>query len=74
VFHMLGRVPAVGDVVDVDRVHMTVLSVDGHRVRRVRAVRTAPPLPDIENGSSGRGNGQGNGRSKLNGRAEDGLA
>jgi CBS domain containing-hemolysin-like protein len=74
VFHVLGRIPAVGDVVDVDRVKMTVLSVDGHRVRRVRAVRTAPLLPDLENGSSGGGNGQGNGRGKLNGKPEDGLA
>jgi CBS domain containing-hemolysin-like protein len=39
VFHNLGRVPAVGDVVDADGLTLTVLSVDGHRVRRVRAVR-----------------------------------
>lgn len=39
VFHMLGRVPVAGDIVEPDGVVLTVLSVDGHRVRRVRAVR-----------------------------------
>ena len=29
VFHTLGRVPAVGDVVDADGLTLTVLSVDG---------------------------------------------
>jgi CBS domain containing-hemolysin-like protein len=50
VFHMLGRVPAVGDVVDADGLTLTVLSVDGHRVRRVRAVRRHPVEEDEDAG------------------------
>lgn len=45
VFHKLGRVPVVGDVVEADGLTLTVLSVDGHRVRRVRAVRRQTPEP-----------------------------
>jgi CBS domain containing-hemolysin-like protein len=52
VFHMLGRVPAVGDVVDADGLTLTVLSVDGHRVRRVRAVRR------VKTGDDGEANGK----------------
>src|SRR5688572_1746944 len=62
VFHLLGRVPAVGDVVETNNVRFTVLSVDGHRVRRVRAQRLEKPEPESENG-----NGHGNGNGKRNG-------
>jgi CBS domain containing-hemolysin-like protein len=58
---MLGRVPAVGDVVDADGLTLSVLSVDGHRVRRVRAVRRAPAVPDGDEGNG-----------KRNGKAENG--
>jgi putative hemolysin len=51
VFHHLGRVPAVGDVVQADGLTFTVLSVDGHRVKRVRAVRRKPPEDEHEPGS-----------------------
>jgi CBS domain containing-hemolysin-like protein len=50
VFHNLGRVPAVGDVVDADGLTLTVLSVDGHRVRRVRALRRRTEEDDEGNG------------------------
>ena len=50
VFHMLGRVPAVGDIVNADGLTLTVLSVDGHRVRRVRAVRRLTASDDDETG------------------------
>ena len=56
VFHNLGRVPAVGDIVDADGLTLTVLSVDGHRVRRVRAVRR--PAQDDEDEGSGKRNGK----------------
>jgi CBS domain containing-hemolysin-like protein len=71
VFHHLGRLPAVGDVVESDGVRLSVLSVDGHRVRRLRAVRLAPPEPDPENGNGGSGNG--NGHGKRNGKGENGA-
>ena len=41
VFHHLGRVPAVGDVVETDGVRLSVLSVDGHRVRCAACRRCA---------------------------------
>jgi CBS domain containing-hemolysin-like protein len=65
VFHMLGRVPTVGDVVHADGLTLTVLSVDGHRVRRVRAVRLRPPSEDTE---------AGNGNGKRSGKPENGSA
>jgi CBS domain containing-hemolysin-like protein len=68
VFHLLGRVPAVGDTVETDRVKLTVLSVDGHRVRRLRAQRLAPREPEGEKGHGTNGNGHnGNGNGKRNG-------
>ena len=48
VFHHLGRVPTVGDTVEIGGVKMTVLSVDGHRVKRLRVLRLAPPPQDEE--------------------------
>jgi CBS domain containing-hemolysin-like protein len=69
VFHHLGHVPNVGDAVETEGVKMTVLSVDGHRVKRLRALRLPPPLPEEEahngNGSSASGHsngGNGNGK------------
>ena len=57
VFHHLGRVPVVGDDVETSGVKMTVLSVKGHRIKRLRALRMPPPGED----EPGNGNG-GNGR------------
>jgi putative hemolysin len=53
VFHHLGRVPAVGDDVETDGVKLTVLSVDGHRVKRLRVLRL--PKPSEEEPSNGNG-------------------
>ena len=62
IFHLLGRVPAVGDAVETDHVRLTVLSVDGHRVKRLRAIRLEEPS---ENGpGNGNGNGKRNGRPR----------
>jgi CBS domain containing-hemolysin-like protein len=57
IFHHLGRVPAVGDGVDADGLRLTVLSVEGHRVRRVRALRIEPQ-PDDSEPTNGNGHGK----------------
>ena len=44
VYHYVGGVPAVGDAVDVDGLHITVEATDGRRVRTVHVVYT-PPEP-----------------------------
>jgi len=65
VFHMLGRVPVVGDVAEADGVRLTVLSVDGHRVKRLRATRLEETKPEPETGNNGRRNGKnGNGSAE----------
>jgi len=61
VFHHLGRVPDVGDDVETGGLRMTVLSVDGHRVKRLRVLRL--PKPPEEEQTNGNGNGGlGNGK------------
>jgi len=69
VFHRLGRVPAAGDVVETEGVRLAVLSVDGHRVRRLRATRIGTPPADAEqtNGNGKPKNGNGNGKPKNGG-------
>jgi CBS domain containing-hemolysin-like protein len=69
VFHRLGRLPAVGDVVETEGLRLTVLSVDGHRVRRLRATRIEAPAEDADqtNGNGKHKNGNGNGKSKNGG-------
>jgi CBS domain containing-hemolysin-like protein len=59
VFHNLGRVPEVGDVVETDGVKLTVLSVEGHRVKRLRVLREEAKPEDEESV-----NGSSNGKSK----------
>jgi hypothetical protein len=49
-------VPTVGDDVETGGVKLTVLSVDGHRVKRLRVLRL-PPVED--EGQAGNGNGNG---------------
>jgi CBS domain containing-hemolysin-like protein len=49
VFHRLGGVPHVGDVVNVDGLTLTVESTDGRRVGKVLAVR-APEAMRAEGG------------------------
>lgn len=39
VYSMLGRVPSVGDTLDVADLHLTVLAVDGRRIVQVKAQR-----------------------------------
>jgi len=52
IYSQLGRVPVVGDQVTFDEVELTVLSVAGRRIKKVRAVRRAargaPPEPAAE--------------------------
>ncbi|MCC6419926.1 MAG: HlyC/CorC family transporter [Gemmataceae bacterium] len=43
--HHLGRLPAVGDEVAVDDLHLRVLSMSGRRVRRLRIERTRQQEP-----------------------------
>ena len=62
VVHLLGRMPAIGDDVASDGLKLKVLSVDGHRVKRLRIVADEKPL---ENGSSK------NGGVKTNGNGGD---
>jgi CBS domain containing-hemolysin-like protein len=62
VFHLLGRMPAVGDEAATDGVRLKVLAVDGNRIRRVKV--TAEPRPNVatpENGVARNGNGNGQG-------------
>jgi putative hemolysin len=66
VFHVLGRMPVVGDEALTDGVRLRVLALDGHRISRLRAT-LEKPLHDEEpqNGANGR---QGNGK-RANGAA-----
>jgi putative hemolysin len=43
IYSQLGRVPAVGDEVRFDRLHLEVLSVAGRRIKQVRARRLPEP-------------------------------
>lgn len=43
----LGRVPDVGDRVDVDGATLEVLAMDGHRIDRVRVARGASAAADL---------------------------
>jgi CBS domain containing-hemolysin-like protein len=55
VFHLLGRMPAVGDEARVNGLTLHVLSVDGHRVKRVRAVLEPKIEGEETNGKNGNG-------------------
>ncbi len=44
--HALGRLPAVGDEVDVDGLNLRVLSMAGRRVRRLRVTRESANEPE----------------------------
>ena len=63
VFHLLGHMPSVGDEAEVGGLRLQVLSVDGHRVGRIRVTVEESPVAESE-GANGR-NGKtdsGNGR------------
>ena len=57
VFHLLGRMPAVGDEATVDGLTFSVVSVDGHRVKRCRITQAESEAPESRNGK-GEGNGK----------------
>jgi putative hemolysin len=58
VFHLLGRMPTVGDEAQADGVRLHVLSVEGHRVKRVRAILEPKPEPENGHGNGKNGNGK----------------
>ncbi len=52
IFLTLGRVPKVDEAIDTEYLHMTVKSIDGHRIRKVEVVRKTETEADettIEN-------------------------
>lgn len=46
IYLVLGRVPQTGETIETDILRMTVLSIDGHRIRKVK-VRKVLPTADI---------------------------
>ena len=59
VFHLLGRMPSVGDEAQTDGVQLKVLAVDGNRIKRVKVTVEPKPEPEgLDAGANGRnGNG-----------------
>jgi len=51
IYGEIGRVPAGGETVDVDGLHLTVEQVTGRRIRKVRACRSQP-ANELEGGSN----------------------
>ena len=53
VFHLLGRMPSVGDEAETGGLRLRVLSVDGHRIGRIRVTvdESQPPEPEGGNGN-----------------------
>ncbi|HJV34380.1 hemolysin family protein [Geomonas sp.] len=49
IFHLTGRIPAAGEVVENHSLVMTVLEADERRIAKVRVVRREPGLQDKEN-------------------------
>ena len=49
IYLALGRVPKVNETIETDILSMTVLSIDGHRIRKVKARKRKPAPADIEN-------------------------
>jgi CBS domain containing-hemolysin-like protein len=45
VFSHLGKMPSVGEEIEVDGLVMRILSVSGHRIKRVRVIKQEPPPP-----------------------------
>ena len=74
VVHLLGRMPAIGDNVASDGLKLRVLSVDGHRVKRLRVVAEEKPALENGNGKNGaKPNGNGGDGKAENGKAENGA-
>ncbi|WP_409328812.1 hemolysin family protein [Trujillonella humicola] len=51
----LGRLPEVGDVIEVEGRRMSVVELDGRRIARLSVTRPAPPAPDPESVESAAG-------------------
>ena len=47
IYLTLGRVPRANEVIETDVLSMTVLSIDGHRIRKVKVRAIEPKLDDI---------------------------
>ena len=47
IYLTLGRVPRVNETIETDMLSMTVLSIDGHRIRKVKARAIAPQTGEI---------------------------
>ena len=54
IYLTLGRVPRVNETIDTDILSMAVLSIDGHRIRKVRVRRMATKTGEA-NGANGNG-------------------
>lgn len=65
VFHLLGRMPVVGDEAETDGIRLRVVSMDGHRVKRVRVTAIHEPIEDEATAQT-----SGNAQSKRNGKPE----
>jgi CBS domain containing-hemolysin-like protein len=55
VFHILGRMPVVGDEAVADGVRLRVLALDGHRITRIRATLEERVEPDLADGNGRNG-------------------
>jgi CBS domain containing-hemolysin-like protein len=53
VYHLLGRMPAVGDEAVTDGLRLYVLAVDGHRIKHVRVTVEEPPAGEDEDARAG---------------------
>jgi CBS domain containing-hemolysin-like protein len=66
IYSTLGKVPAIGDEVTFEDMKLTVESVSGRRIKKVRVRRQAPiRMEDNGTGSFFRRNGNGNGKGEL---------
>jgi len=45
----LGRVPKLNETIETDILSMTVISIDGHRIRKVAARKKMPAPADSQN-------------------------
>ncbi len=53
IYLALGRVPKVNETIQTDILRMTVLSIDGHRIRKVRVLKIAAEPLDLERKTNG---------------------
>ena len=48
IYLTLGRVPDANETIETDVLDMTIMSIDGHRIRKVKVRKTQPEAADIE--------------------------